>query len=294
MVSSLCSAQFQQAYEIEDNNEQEVTTKKMLELIGDDNTLLKTYSREDKNQPMPLPVYIRNSIAHRGTNMENTFEPEELRTVLEFLRKCLTNRRHKGHCKFKKTSGDEILWNVKKAIQASWIFLERQLLPISNSQLATTDFLVNHLHIERKCDLLMLSLILPVCSPQNMRVLTRIKVNIINLVFTACENYVYSKSMCETGFVVDPPSRPTFFLGRSLSSIFPCVKSATTNRERLISATISSSILFACFFCRLRTGSYPASVIAGRMSFLPNFIHRIVIPIATKLGRILIRFFNFF
>ena len=89
-------AQFQQAYGIKDNNEQEMTTKKMLELIGDDNTLLKTYSREDKNQTMPLPVYIRNSIAHRGTNIENTFTPEELRTVLEFLRKCLSNRRHKG------------------------------------------------------------------------------------------------------------------------------------------------------------------------------------------------------
>ena len=89
-------AQFQQAYGIEDNNEQVMTTKKMLELIGDDNTLLKTYRREDKNQNMPLPVYIRNSIAHQGTNMENTFEPEELRTALEFLRKCLPNRRHKG------------------------------------------------------------------------------------------------------------------------------------------------------------------------------------------------------
>ena len=60
-------AQFQQAYGIEDNNEQVMTTKKMLELIGDDNTLLKTYRREDKNQNMPLPVYIRNSIAHQGT-----------------------------------------------------------------------------------------------------------------------------------------------------------------------------------------------------------------------------------
>ena len=49
-----------------------------------------------------------------------------------------------------------------------------------------------------------------------MRVLTRIKVKIINLVFTACENYLYTKSMCETGFVVDPPSRTTFFFGKAL------------------------------------------------------------------------------
>ena len=47
-----------------------------------------------------------------------------------------------------------------------------------------------------------------------MIVLTRIKVKIIKLVFTACENYVYTKSMCETGFVVDSPARTTFFNGK--------------------------------------------------------------------------------
>ena len=47
-----------------------------------------------------------------------------------------------------------------------------------------------------------------------MIVLTRIKVKIINLVFPACENYVYTKSMCETGFVVDSPSLTTLFNGK--------------------------------------------------------------------------------
>ena len=89
-------AQFQQEYGIEDTNEQKKAEKKMLELIAGDNNLLKQYKRKGKDFIKPLPVYVRNAIVHQGTNMSNKCSPEELRTAMEFLRKCLPNSRHKG------------------------------------------------------------------------------------------------------------------------------------------------------------------------------------------------------
>ena len=89
-------AQFQQKYGIEDTSEQAMTARKMLELIGNDSTLRKRYKRKDKYRTDALPVYIRNSIVHQGTNMDNKFTPQELKTAMEFLRKCLPHVRHKG------------------------------------------------------------------------------------------------------------------------------------------------------------------------------------------------------
>ena len=79
-------AQFQRKYEIEDDGEQLQTLKKMRELIGNNQTMLKNYKRGDRITKDPLPVYIRNSIAHHGTNRTNPFTAEELERAIQFLR----------------------------------------------------------------------------------------------------------------------------------------------------------------------------------------------------------------
>ena len=82
-------AQFQRKYKIEDDQEQFQTAKKMKELIADNDAMLRNYDRNGKKRRDPLPIYIRNAIVHHGTNQENTFTPQELRTAIEFLRKSL-------------------------------------------------------------------------------------------------------------------------------------------------------------------------------------------------------------
>ncbi len=80
-------AQFQQKYEIEDDREHKQTAKKMEELLEDDQGMLKIYKRGSTMRKDPLPIYIRNAIAHYGTNKENTFTSQELKASIDFLRK---------------------------------------------------------------------------------------------------------------------------------------------------------------------------------------------------------------
>ena len=82
-------AQFQQKYEIEDDLEQKQTAKKMKELLEDDQSMLKNYKRGSIMREELLPIYIRNAIAHHGTNKENTFTSQELKASIDFLRKSI-------------------------------------------------------------------------------------------------------------------------------------------------------------------------------------------------------------
>ena len=83
-------AQFQQKYEIEDDQkEQKQTAKKMEELLEDDQSMFKSYKRDDRRIKVPLPIYIRNAIAHHGTNKANTFTPQELKVSIDFLRESI-------------------------------------------------------------------------------------------------------------------------------------------------------------------------------------------------------------
>ena len=94
-------AQFQQKYEIEDDQkEQRQTAQKMEELLEDNQSMFKSYKRDDRRIKVPLPIYIRNAIAHHGTNKANTFTPQELKASIDFLRESI----NKG----KTTSKDEL------------------------------------------------------------------------------------------------------------------------------------------------------------------------------------------
>ena len=82
-------AQFQRKYGIDDDQEQMQTADKMRELISDNETMLKNYARNGQTRVDPLPIFIRNSIVHHGTNQKNTFTPLELRRSIQFLRSSL-------------------------------------------------------------------------------------------------------------------------------------------------------------------------------------------------------------
>ena len=83
-------AQFQQKYEIEDDQkEQRQTAQKMEELLEDNQSMFKSYKRDDGRIKVPLPIYIRNAIAHHGTNKANTFTPQELKASIDFLRESI-------------------------------------------------------------------------------------------------------------------------------------------------------------------------------------------------------------
>ena len=83
-------AQFQQKYEIEDDQkEQRQTAQKMEELLEDNQSMFKSYKRDDRRIKVPLPIYIRNAIAHHGTNKANTFTPQELKASIDFLRESI-------------------------------------------------------------------------------------------------------------------------------------------------------------------------------------------------------------
>ena len=87
-------AQFQQKYEIEDDQkEQKQTAKKMEELLEDNQSMFKSYERSGKTIKVPLPIYIRNAIAHHGTNKANTFTPQELKASIGFLREAINKNK---------------------------------------------------------------------------------------------------------------------------------------------------------------------------------------------------------
>ncbi len=94
-------AHFQRQYKIEDHKEQKNTREKMLKIIElekEDSMLskkwmLKKYKRNGKELTEPLPVYIRNTIVHHGTNAGNQFTSEELGMAIYFLRQTLRNPR---------------------------------------------------------------------------------------------------------------------------------------------------------------------------------------------------------
>ena len=83
-------AQFQQKYEIEDDQKEQIqTAQKMEELLEDNQSMFKSYKRDDRRIKVPLPIYIRNAIAHHGTNKANTFTPQELKASIDFLRESI-------------------------------------------------------------------------------------------------------------------------------------------------------------------------------------------------------------
>ena len=61
----------------------------MKELLEDDQSMLKNYKRGSIMREELLPIYIRNAIAHHGTNKENTFTSQELKASIDFLRKSI-------------------------------------------------------------------------------------------------------------------------------------------------------------------------------------------------------------
>ena len=102
-------AQFQQKHKIEDDREeQKQTTEKMQELLEGNQTMFKNYKRGDREMKVPLPIYIRNAIAHHGTNKANTFTPQELKASIDFLRESISEGKTKARSTGSQHSGDRL------------------------------------------------------------------------------------------------------------------------------------------------------------------------------------------
>ena len=45
----------------------------------------RDYTRDGVTRPVPLPVFVRNVLAHRGTNLKNHISPEDINRAIQYL-----------------------------------------------------------------------------------------------------------------------------------------------------------------------------------------------------------------
>ena len=84
---------FEEKYNFSDKVGQDSIRKKMQELIKEDNKvdLFRTYKREGRNDDSqcPLPLYVRNILAHKGTNPLNSLGKKDVSLAIQLLKEWL-------------------------------------------------------------------------------------------------------------------------------------------------------------------------------------------------------------
>lgn len=75
-----------------DKDSQKKMKDKMISLIkSDDGNVLRTYKKAGggTEQDVPLPLYVRNVLAHGGTNSLNSLKPTDVESAIKLLEKWL-------------------------------------------------------------------------------------------------------------------------------------------------------------------------------------------------------------
>ncbi len=82
---------FEQMLGLTDNYRQSEIEREMRDRLGDEVVQhSREYERDGKKSSKPLPLYVRNTLAHSGTNPTNGLRDGDLKTAIRLLKDWLS------------------------------------------------------------------------------------------------------------------------------------------------------------------------------------------------------------